>query len=130
VLSLQKIKLIIMSKENISKQHEASANDSSAMETENHSKNGASLKTFIINNKGSLLVMFGLLLLIFAILLFVSETQLPSVLLSSGILAVISAIVGVILTGAVTVFLLQHQSEAQKDLLDTQSETQRELLKK
>jgi hypothetical protein len=41
VLSLQKIKLIIMPKENISKQNEASANDSSAMETGNHSKNGS-----------------------------------------------------------------------------------------
>jgi hypothetical protein len=87
------------------------------------------LKEFWKNNMASLGVMFGLLLLIFVILLFVSEVQWPSTLLSSGLLAVISAIVGVILTGTVTVFLLQRQSETQKKFIWDQSEADKNTAK-
>jgi len=50
-------------------------------------------------------------------LMFFTETQVPSMLTSSGIVAIISAIIGVLLSVLVTHILLQNQSdtEAQKD---------------
>jgi len=50
-------------------------------------------------------------------LMFFTETQAPSMLTSSGIVAIISAIIGVLLSVLVTHILLQNQSdtEAQKD---------------
>jgi hypothetical protein len=52
----------------------------------------------------------------------------PTAFKNSGVVALISAIIGVILTVLITEALLNSQSEAQKELLDKQSETQRELL--
>ena len=64
----------------------------------------------------------GLILVICYIVLIISESQKPTIFLSSGIVAIISAILGVLLTVSVTSILLKKQSEAQKELLDKQSE--------
>jgi len=64
----------------------------------------------------------GLILIICYIVLIISESQKPTIFLSSGIVAIISAILGVLLTVSVTSILLKKQSEAQKELLDKQSE--------
>jgi len=56
------------------------------------------------------------------ILLYFSEAQIPTVFTSSGIVAIISAFIGVVLTVFVTSILLQEQAETQKKLLERQSE--------
>jgi multidrug transporter EmrE-like cation transporter len=53
------------------------------------------------------------------ILLYFSELQMPTI--SSGIVAIISAIIGVALTVIVTSVLLNQQSKTQKDLLEHRS---------
>jgi len=58
----------------------------------------------------------GLFIICFALMLF-TEAQVPSTLTSSGIVAIISAVIGVLLTVFVTSIMLKRQSdtEAQKD---------------
>lgn len=56
-----------------------------------------------------------LLIIICFILLFISEVQIPNVLLSSGIVAIISAIIGVLLTVIVTRILLEHETKSKKE---------------
>ena len=76
--------------------------------------------------------LFGGIIVLFVIcfaLLWFSEAQIPTVFTSSGIVAIISAIIGVLLTVAVTSILIGQQSKAQQELLGKQSETQKELLK-
>ncbi|MDR0758129.1 MAG: hypothetical protein LBF85_09825 [Tannerella sp.] len=66
----------------------------------------------------------GLLILICFLLLLIPESQMPTILQSSGLVAIISAFLGVVMTVAVTAILLEKQAETQKELLDKQSETE------
>lgn len=64
-----------------------------------------------------------LLIIICFVLLFISEAQIPTMFTSNGIVAIISAFIGVFMTVAVTSILLEKQSEAQKELLEKQAKT-------
>ena len=68
------------------------------------------------------------------ILLFLSDAQFPAILLSSGLVAIISAFIGVLVTVLVTSSLLNKQSENQEKtqvrLHDLQTKTQNEILQK
>lgn len=68
-----------------------------------------------------LLAVVGLLVLICFALLLIPESQLLTILQSSGLVAIISAFLGVVMTVAVTAILLERQSETQKELLKEQS---------
>ena len=68
-----------------------------------------------------LLAVVGLLVLICFALLLIPESQLPTILQSSGLVAIISAFLGVVMTVAVTAILLEKQSETQKELLKEES---------
>jgi len=77
---------------------------------------------FIKKHLTLLIAIGGLLVLICFALLLIPESQLPTVLQSSGLVAIISAFLGVIMTVAVTAILLDKQSETQKVLIKEQSE--------
>lgn len=79
---------------------------------------------FIKKHLTLLIAVVGLLVLICFALLLIPESQLPTVLQSSGLVAIISAFLGVIMTVAVTAILLEKQSETQKDLMQRQSEVE------
>jgi hypothetical protein len=66
----------------------------------------------------------GLLILICFLLLLIPESQMPTVLQCSALVAIISAFLGVVMTVAVTAILLDKQAATQKELLDKQSETE------
>jgi hypothetical protein len=66
----------------------------------------------------------GLLILICFMLLLVPESQMPTILQSSGLVAIISAFLGVVMTVAVTFILLDKQAETQKELLDKQFQSE------
>ena len=76
---------------------------------------------FIKKHLTLLIAIGGLLVLICFALLLIPESQLPTVLQSSGLVAIISAFLGVIMTVAVTAILLDKQSETQKVLIKEQS---------
>lgn len=80
------------------------------------------MKKFIKKHWSLLVTIIGLLVLICFALLLIPESQMPTMLQSSGLVAIISAFLGVIMTVAVTTILLEKQSEAQKELLARQSE--------
>ncbi|MDF9830600.1 hypothetical protein [Parabacteroides sp. PF5-6] len=61
----------------------------------------------------------------FVLLLF-SEIQIPTVFTSSGIVAIISAFIGVLMTVLVTAILLEKQAGTQNELLKTQSQKEAE----
>jgi hypothetical protein len=65
----------------------------------------------------------ALLVLICFALLLIPEFQLPTVLQNSGLAAIISAFLGVVMTVAVTAMLLDKQAETQGNLLKKQSDT-------
>ena len=93
---------------------------------ENSSESEGFLK--IIKKYSALLIaVIGLLVLICFALLLLPETQMISILQNSGLVAIISAFLGVIMTVAVTSILLEKQVETQKQLIEKQSE--RESLK-
>ena len=69
----------------------------------------------------------NILFIIFFVLLYISETQIPTVFTSSGIVAIISAFIGVILTVFVTQILLDRQSESQAFLQKEQCVAQQKL---
>jgi Asp-tRNA(Asn)/Glu-tRNA(Gln) amidotransferase C subunit len=73
-----------------------------------------------------LLTFLGLLVLICFALLLIPESQMPTILQSSGLVAIISAFLGVFMTVAVTSILLDKQAETQKELLDKQSKYEEE----
>ena len=74
---------------------------------------------------GSLIItIIGLLILICFALLIIPESQLPTVLQSSGLVAIISAFLGVVMTVAVTAILLGKQAETQEELLKKQSKNE------
>jgi hypothetical protein len=76
-------------------------------------------------SKENLPYWLGAVILLFFIcffLLYISELQIPTVFSSSGIVAIISAIIGVVLTVTVTSVLLSQQSKTQKELLEHQSD--------
>lgn len=76
-----------------------------------------------ILSKGNLFYWLGTLTMLSVIcfvLLFFSETQIPNVFTSNGIVAIISAFIGVFMTVAVTAILLGRQAETQKELLQKQ----------
>jgi len=80
-----------------------------------------------IFSKENLPYWLGAIILLFIIcfvLMYFSESQIPTVFTSSGIVAIISAFIGVILTVFVTSILLNKQTETQKDLIQTQSESE------
>ncbi len=58
------------------------------------------------------------------ILLLISEAELPSRPLSSGIVAIISAVIGVLLTVVVTSILLEKQTASQDELLSKRFESE------
>ena len=78
-------------------------------------------KTFSKENAFYWLGAIIILFFISFVLLVFSETQLPTVFTSSGLVAIISAIIGVLLTVFVTQILLNRQSVTQKDLLKEQA---------
>jgi hypothetical protein len=84
----------------------------------------------ILKNKALWGFVSIVMVLICVILLLISEAQFPNGVMSSGIVAIISAVLGVILTVAVTTILLGKQSELQKDIANKQSELQKDLIEK
>jgi hypothetical protein len=76
-------------------------------------------------SKENLHYLFGAIIvlsLICFLILYFSEAQIPTVFSSSGLIAIISAIIGVLLTVLVTNILLGRQTENQNDLMKKQSE--------
>ena len=82
--------------------------------------NGANMKT--IKHRSLWITIIVLLVLICFSLLLIPESQLPTILQSSSLVAIISTFLGVMMTVAVTAMLLEKQAETQKDLLKNQSE--------
>jgi len=80
------------------------------------------MKELIKKYKLILIAIGVLLILICFVLLLISESQMPTIFISSGAVAIISAFLGVFLTVAVTNILLDRQAETQNALLDKQSE--------
>jgi mannitol-specific phosphotransferase system IIBC component len=70
----------------------------------------------------------AVVVLVSIILLLITEAQFPNGLTSSGIVAIISAVLGVLLTVAVTAILLNKQGELQEKLVKEQSNLQKELI--
>lgn len=66
------------------------------------------------------------LLLSCFLLLYILEAPAPSILLSSGFVAILSAIIGVILTVVVTAILLEKQAKTQVELLEKQTDSEKE----
>jgi len=81
---------------------------------------------FIKKNWTLIIAISGLLILICFALLLIPESQIPTVLQSSGLVAILSAFLGVILTVAVTAFLLDKQSQTSKELINEQSNKEAE----
>jgi hypothetical protein len=75
------------------------------------------MKKFIRKYGLLLVTLIGLLVLICFALLLIPEFQIPTMLQSSGLVAIISAFLGVLMTVAVTAFLLEKQtaSESKKE---------------
>jgi len=84
-------------------------------------------KGIIKKHLALLVAVIGLLVLICFTLLLIPETQILSIMQSSGLVAIISAFLGVVLTVAVTSILLERQGDTQMELLERQAE--RESLK-
>jgi hypothetical protein len=81
----------------------------------------------LIKNYGWLSgTMLVLLILICFMLLLIPESQMPTILQSNGLVAIISAFLGVVMTVAVTSALLEKQAETQKELLDRQFQSEAE----
>jgi len=72
---------------------------------------------------------FGILSIICFLLLFFSEVKKPTEFISNGLVAFISALIGVVLTVLVTQILLQRQTKAQAELQKEQTEAQAKLQK-
>lgn len=62
------------------------------------------------------LLVLLLLIMTCIVLVVISESQMPTTFISSGLVAIISAVIGAILVGAVTFALLKKQTESQSEL--------------
>jgi hypothetical protein len=82
------------------------------------------MKIFFEKYWSLLVTIISLLVLICFALLIIPESQMPTLLQSSGLVAIISAFLGVVMTVAVTAILLDKQAATQKELMKNQSESE------
>jgi len=75
----------------------------------NNSSESKGFMKFIKEYSALLIAVIGLLVLICFALLLLPETQMPTILQSSGLVAIISAFLGVVMTVAVTSILLENK---------------------